>query len=785
MAWRNLLKHKGFSLINIGGLAVGLACCLLLTLYVYYEWSFDRQFEKKDRLYFSGLNLKINEGLVTTWATPNLLAQKVTESLPGVVASSRISLPVDGRLYTHEQNKFKLRSVFVDPSFLGMMNYQFVEGGPETSLAHPEQVILTAQTAKKLFGESPALGKTIRWDNSRDLRVGAVIADLPRNQSIQFEVLQPWAFSDLLDPAQKEKGWGNINCATLIELKDPAHLDATNAALKDLIVRQLPELKPYLYELFLHPLTKYHLYDRFEKGKSAGGKIDQIRLFLLLAGAVLVIACINYMNLSTARSEKRAKEVGIRKTMGSTRQNLVLQFLLESWMLATLAMLLAFALLELMLPTFNQWLRLTIRIPYEMPLFWTSLIGLVFLTGLLAGSYPSFYLSSFIPVKVLKGFKGNSGNLSLRKVLVVFQFTLSIGMMVAAVVIYKQIQYLKNQPLGFDQHYLVEMDIEGELKNPNKLAHFQQQLIQKDLILSATPYPNSFTGGGSVTSSFSWPGKPADENALIEERGVGYHLSTTLGAKMVQGRDFSPLYPSDTSQAVILNESAVKRMNLKDPVGQIIHYSGRPYHIIGVMNDQLNEALGKTARPTVFYYDVEQSSVLLLKLTNQSSLTHTLTSLKAESENINPAYPSKVNFISENMQAKLENERLLGLLSNAFAMFALLISCLGLLGLSFYLAEQRKKEISIRKVLGASPKDILYLLNKDFIRLVILSNFIAIPLTYLLLSRWLTNYDQRMDLNGWPFLAGFIGSLLIALLTVSIQTVKAARATVMTALKYE
>jgi putative ABC transport system permease protein len=781
IAFRNLWKNRGFSLINIGGLAIGLACCLLLLLYVNYEWSYDRQYQDADRIYRVKVNIKVNGTVYTTPASPPNLAGAALQEIPAVEYAARMTIDNAKRLFSTKENDYKLSVLNVDPSYLKIFSYHYIYGDASSALNEPNDVLLTSSAAKKLFGDENPVGRSVKWDNRKELKVTAVIEDLPKNQTIQFDALQTWAFFEGEDPSVKDYGWGMITCETIIKLKNKSDFAATDVLLRKFIASKQSNTA---LEAFLLPLTQLHLYNRFENGRVAGGRIEQVNLFFFLALSVMLIACVNYMNLSTARSEKRGREVGVRKALGATKMGLMAQFITESLLLSFFAMLVAFALLELSLPYFNHLLDISIQIDYGSYLFWLTLVLLILITGLLAGSYPAFYLSSFIPVKVLKGFTGKGkSSLPVRKILVIFQFSLSICMIICAIIIYTQIRYLKNKPLGFQQNNLVQMDLEGEWAKPTKRDLFKEELKKMGAILSATEFASPFVLSGNVTGDLVWPGKSVEDDALINYRSTGFEFSKTIGVTMVLGRDFSPSHGKDSVSSVLVNETAVKTMNLKSPVGSIIRWGTKPFTVIGVVKDYTSEDPGHSTKPTLYYYSKSESKVMLLRLNPAKPLGQSIEIIKRICRRLNAAYPADLEFVSQSMESKLESERLLSVLSNLFGGFAVFISCLGLLGLALYMAEQRNKEISIRKVLGAGLDDILILLNGDFIKLVLISNTIAFPLAYIIANNWLTKYDYKVDMTVWPFLTAAVMSIIIAVLTVSLQTFKVANANAADALK--
>lgn len=770
-------------MINIGGLTIGIACCLLLLLYAHYELTYDQQFKNSDRNYVVKLNMKNNNQVSTTDASPPALTEVAIQNIPGIAYISRVSLAQseEKRLYSQQENKYKLHTIWVDPSFLKIFDYRFIYGNPGTALNEPDATVLTATTAKRLFGSINPLGKVIKYDNRKLLHVTGVIEDLPKNETNQFEVIQTWKFYEQEDPRQKGN-WG-MSCVTLIQLKDNSNFSATDASLRRLLVsRDIKDSR----EAFLFPYKKIHLYDEFENGKNAGGKIDEVKLFIFLAFCILLIACINYMNLSTAKSEKKRREVGVRKALGSTRTDLMGQFIIESLLLSFVSVLLALVIVEACLPYFNNLLDISIQIDYLSFFFWSVVVSLVFFTGLMAGSYPAFYLSSFTTIKALKGFTAlGNASLPVRKVLVVVQFSLSVCVIICAIVVYSQIQFLKNRPLGFAQDNLVQIDLEGEWTKPDKLELFISELKKAGAISSAVPYSDNFTGPGSATSAIRWPGEAEDDNTMLDVRSVGFDYTKTIGAKVLLGRDFSTEYKADTVTSVMVNESAVKLMNLRNPIGAVIKWGRTSMTIVGVVQDYANETLGSKARPTLFYNTPRDARKLLIRLNAGQTVSNSVPIIKDISTRLNPAYPPELQFLSSVMAEKLHTERLLSILSNFFGGFAIIISCLGLLGLALYMAEQRRKEISVRKVLGAGLSDLMFLLNGDFLKLVLLANLIAIPAAYALATNWIIRYDYRVTIGIYPFVIAVLFSLVIAILSVSMQTFKVVNSNAVDALKYE
>ncbi|WP_316827776.1 ABC transporter permease [Pedobacter miscanthi] len=783
IALRNLWKSKGFSLINIGGLAIGLASCMVLLLYVNYEWSYDKQFSNHEKTYVVYQNMVAN-GKTFSWAwTPNVMAKEVQEKIPGVKYASHTTYPRK-QLITVGDNKINSNAVFADQNFIKILDYKFLEGNSSTVLKDVNTIILTRSFATKLFGNEDPVNKTVKLENEEVLKVEAVIEDAPANSSLIFECIMPWALFEKRQSWVKEGNWGNNMCLTLVQLKDNSFFNNANDLMEGIYKRNQ---KDNTSVALLHPLTKWHLYDDFQNGKSVGGKIDQLKIFLLLAFCILLIACVNFMNLSTARSERRAKEVGVRKAIGSTRKSLIYQFFLESLLITFIATVFAFILIEVSLPYFNSLLDINLSIDYHNGTFWLTLVGLMFLTGFVAGSYPALYLSSFEPIKVLKGFTLKTDSSALvRKVLVVGQFVFAAGLIICTAVIYQQLNYVKNKPIGYNQSNLLQIAVVGQMNDAAKLELLKTQLIAAGATTHVTSFSTDFTEGGDNTTGVEWEGKNPNEKISFNHRSIGYDFVETIGTKMISGREFSAKFPNDTA-SVLLNEAAVRMMQLKNPIGKVITFWGdKKLTIVGIVKDFVVESVYQRVAPMIFRSNGKYDArVIIARLNPNQNISSSLAKIDDLVKQMEPNYPVNRKFVNESFEVKFKNEKILGSLSNWFGGFAIFISCLGLLGLALFMAEQRKKEISIRKVLGASTGNILVLLNKDFIKLVAIANLIAFPLAYIIINKWLSAFEYRISISAMPFIVAVTLSVLIAILTVSAQSVKVAKANPIDALKYE
>ncbi len=781
IALRNLWKNKGFTLINVGGLAIGLASCMILLLYVAYEWEYDKQFTDYDNTYIIYKNDHVSDQVYTNAWTPGVMAAEIREKISGVKYASRSTYP-SNMLITYKNDSYKRQAVHTEPSFLKILDYKFLKGDPNTALQSINSVVLTESLAKTLFGDSDPIGKELKLDNKEPLRVEGVISDVPENSSIQFDYLMSWTLFEKTNPWVKNTDWGSNFCLNMLQLKSNKYFDQANSQMKELVGRNDSDTG---VEAFMHPLSKWHLYNDFENGKLVGGRIDQLKIFALLAGCILLIACINFMNLSTARSEKRAREVGVRKAIGSSRSSLIGQFMLESVLLSLMGMIVAFMLMEISLPYFNNLLNLELVLAYRDWKFWGMLVALTLFAGLIAGSYPAFYLSSFEPVKVLKGFSARGGSsLPVRKILVVFQFVFAACLIVCTSVIYQQLDFIKRKPIGYDKGNLIQLTAHGTLKDHKKISVLKAQLIKSGAVTNVSNFSTDISSGGNNTTGIAWPGKNPKNDILFNTRGTGYDFVKTIGTEMVSGRAFSARFKDSTN--VIVNEAAVKAMGLKDPIGTVLEWGDDRHTIIGVMKDFVVESAYRDVAPMLFYPDyLDDISVILVRINPSQNITSSVAKIDEIVKQFNPAYPIERTFVNDAFETKFDDEKLLGTLANWFGGFAVFISCLGLLGLALYIAEQRKKEISIRKVLGASTYNILTLLNKDFIKLVAIANLIAFPLAYIIINKWLSGYEFRIQISVLPFAIAIALSLIIAILTVSVQSVKVAKANPVDALKYE
>ena len=770
-AWRNLTKNKLYSMINIGGLAIGMAVSFMLLLYVYNEFSFDKFNKNGDRLYRVFRNQPSNGELTTGTSTPVPLAAALSKDFPEIDQVARTDWPSD-ELATYQDKAIQLNVLAVDPAFLTMFSFDFIAGQEHQALADPSSIVLTQSGAKALFGDKNPVGQTITLSNKYPLKVSAVIKDNPTNSSFSFKALISWDQWTVEQPWVKQSGgWGNYSFFTYVMLKPDVSLASVNAKLKNIVTRYDPVNKENT--LFLYLFARYHLYSDFKNGINTGGSIDAVKLFLFLAIGILLIACINFMNLSTARSERRAREVGVRKAVGARRFALIQQFMGESLLMAFMALLFAMLLVALLMPRFNDLMGLQLSLPYHNPWAWAGALGVTVFTGLVAGSYPALFLSSFKPVRVLKGqLASTHSTVRPRQILVVVQFTFAVCLILSSIFIYKQINYIKDRPVGYDRNGLVELPVEGSMMD-NAFESFRQEAINAGAITDGTLTSMSISNNGSNSWGITWHGQLPGEDKIPIDQLVGtYHILSTYGMKLVEGRDFSRAYPAD-STSIILNQAAVQFMRFKQPLGQIVNYQGRDCKVVGVVQNFVWGSPYEPVKPAIIGFGDWKGNIAL-RLNPGRSISASIAMLQGLYKKYNPRYPFQYGFTDDKFNQKFNDERLLGTMSAGFTCLAVIISCLGLFGLASFAAEQRKKEIAIRKVLGASTGSLWAVLSREFVGLVMISFVLGSCICWYYMHEWLYKYTYHTPMSIWVFALTMLASLVICLLTVSWQAIKAA-----------
>jgi ABC-type antimicrobial peptide transport system permease subunit len=778
IACRNLIRQKGYSFINISGLSVGMAVALLIGLWLHDELTYNHYHRNHDRVALVLQNQTFDGEVRTWWSQALQLAPELRSSYGGYFKHVATAAFPGDHLLTAGDKTLSKSGNFMEPQTTEILALN-VRQGTRNGLKELNSIMLSESVANAFFGDQNPLGKSVRINHKMDVVVTGVYEDLPANT--RFATLGFIAPFDLYVKSErllidKKVGWGNSWFQTLVQIADGADMQQVSAKIKN-VKRLKSDIKDdakFKPELFLHPMDRWHLHSEFENGVNVGGRIEFVWLFGIAGAFVLLLACINFMNLSTARSEKRAKEVGLRKTMGSLRTQLVGQFLSESLGVAFLSFSLALLLAALLLPLFNQVADKKITMPYAEPLFWAA--GLVFtlFTGVLAGSYPAFYLSAFHPVKTLKGtFRSGRRAALPRKALVVMQFTVSVTLIMGTLFIYRQIQHAKSRPVGYNREGILTLEIKTE-EMKKQYEVFRNDLLASGVVTAVAQSESPVTNSWTTNSGFQWKGKdPAMQDELTTV-GVTHDFGRVVKWRIQEGRDFSEAFAAD-SAGFILNETAVRYMGFKNPVDERVKAFGREYQVIGVVKDMVMQDLYQAVRPMVFYIDkFNRVQFTNLKINPQLGAGKALTTIEALFKKHHPATPFAYQFADDDFARKYQAEQRIGNLAAIFAVLTIFISCLGLFGLAAYTAEQRTKEIGIRKVLGASVTSLWALLSKDFVGLVAIAFAVATPLAYYFLSGWLENYEYRTNLSPWIFALAGGGALLITLVTVSFQAIKAA-----------
>lgn len=767
---RNLMKHRLYSIINIIGLAIGIVCSVLILLWVADETSFDTFHPKADRLHQVWVNAEF-DGSITSWSSVPLPTYQAMKTADSNIRNAVVTGWGNDRLMTVGDTRIIKKSYFVSEEFLEMFEFPLIEGNAEYVLDDPPSIVITESTAKALFGNEDPMYQIIRVDDESDLKVTGILKDIPKNSSFQFDFLMTWKHRESINPwvARNTDNWGNYSFQIFVELNDASHELLVEENIRDMLTKKgQDDIKRQFY---LHPMLRWRLHSNFKNGREAGGMNDYVQLFTIIAIFIVVIACINFMNLATARSEGRAREVGIRKTMGSKRHELIFQFIGESMFISLIAFVLAMLLVQLALPFYNNMVDKELFVDFSSRYFWLFSLGIVLFTGLVSGSYPAFYLSSFKPVMTLKGKVtiGKNANLP-RKILVVLQFGFAILLMVGTVVIFKQIKLVKSRELGYNQKNLIVIEYTDELeKNYNVL---KTELLQSGAADAVTRSNSDITHINS-NNFLGWPGKPEDLRVIFTTIATEYDYAKTMGIKVLLGRDFSPDFISDTA-AIVINKAALDLMELEDPIGTELDLWGDKRTLIGVVDNVLMGSPYRAIKPMFVIMDSEWIGYISVRLSQSNDLQSNLATVKSIFEKHNPAYPFDYVFSDEEYQKKFTTINMTSKLATLFSVLAIIITGLGLFGLASYTAEQRTKEIGIRKVLGATVTSLVILMSMDFSKLVIIAFIVSAPLAWWLLDKWLDRYDVRIDIEWWIFPLIGVVALLFAIAIVSNQARNAA-----------
>ncbi|MCT1529459.1 ABC transporter permease [Sphingobacterium daejeonense] len=779
IAFRNLKKNKGFTAINIVGLAIGMAAAMLIMLWVSSQLNFDNTYPKSKLIYSVGSMEQSDKGPDVWFSTPKPLYEVVKNDISEVKQSSRLN-NTGGFLFTYDDKKIiAKKGAFVDSAFLQIFELPLLKGNPKTALVEPTDIVLTKDYAMTIFGSTDVIGKSIKVDSTEVLKVSAILDEIPSNSRFaEMNFFVPWTWMEKINFS--DKNWGNSSVNLFVELYPDANLDAVQNKFKT-ITQKHSDLKT---ENFLKQIGDNYLYNDYKNGIAVGGRIDMVKIFMIIAGFILLIACINFMNLSTAQSERRAKEVGIRKVVGANKRSLISQFLSESILLSIISGLLAFVIVFLLLSPYSDLVGRKLSLPISNFYFWLSFIGFILLTGLLAGSYPAFFLSSFQPIKVLKGkFVQFQQKISPRKILVVTQFAIAVIMIISTLVIRKQIDHAQNRDAGFNKENLIYISESGDIKKNIELI--KNELLSRGIATSVSRTMSPMTERWSGWNGFSWEGK--DPNSIINfnRQSADDRVVETLGLRLISGRDFDlKKYPTDSMSAII-NESAAKIMNLENPLGTQFVDGDDKYTIIGVIKDFIQESPFRTVTPTVIEGANMWVNTLNIKFNSKLATQDALSKTEQVFKEYNPNYPFDYQFLDEAYAKKFEETQKTGKLATIFAGLTIFISCLGLFGLAAYMAESRTKEIGVRKVLGASIFSVTKMLSKEFIVLISISCLIGFPIAYWAMNKYISDFSYRSEINWEIFVITAVLALLITVLTVSYQSIKAAMANPVDSLRDE
>ena len=780
-AWRNLLHNKTFSLINIFGLALGMTCSLLIMLWVKDELQMDKFHKNGDRLYRVMENQLYSGDISTFPSTPGILAENIVKDIPEIQLASQF-LWEEEPLFTVGNTFDKEKGRYVQKDFLKMFSFKLAKGNAATALARPDAVVISKKLADKYFPAEDPVGKLIKIDNKDNVIVTGVLEDIPELSSLKFEFLMSW--EQWIKKNDWAKEWDNNGPRCYVMLAPNTSVDKVNAKIKGYIKTKKTDSNT---DLFLQNFGDSYLYSDWQNGKQNGGRIEYVKIFSVVAIIILLIACINFMNLATARSLRRAREIGVRKVVGAGKRQLVGQFIGESLFVSFIAMSLSLLIVALLLPTFNSLTGKHLVIDFTNSSFLLIILILTLITGILSGSYPALFMSSLKPIVVLKGIlKFKAGATYFRKGLVVFQFALSIILILGMIVIYRQIDYIHNKNLGFAKEDLLYMPLEGDLQKT--YPTFKQELQQQPGIQSVSSAQSSPLEVGSSTAGVRWPGKDTTKLILFNNNPITFDYVKTMGIQLIAGRDFNPTYSMDTLNYLV-NEAAARKIGYKDPVGKDLTMWGDKGIIIGLMKDYHHNSLHVPIEPLILrLFKTSWGGTYwgnIIIRTQRGKTQQAIASMEKLFKKFNPGYPFKYYFTDSEIAKNYKAEYTVSKLSRYFAFVAIFISCLGLFGLVMFTTEQRTKEIGIRKVLGASVPGIVQMLSKDFLLLVLIAAIIAFPVAWWAVHKWLADFAYRINIGWWVFILAAVAALLIALMTISFQAIKAAIANPVKSLRTE
>jgi putative ABC transport system permease protein len=775
LAWRNITKSKAHSLINITGLSVGMTVSMLIGLWIWNELSFNKYHKNYDRIAAVMQHESYNGTVSTGDAIPLPLDAEIRKSYSGDFKYIAMSSWTESHTLITGDKKISYKGNFMGADAPEIFSLRMIEGS-RNGLKEPSSIFISQSAARSLFGIDNPLNRLLSLDGKSTFKVSGVYEDLPYNTTLHdVAFIGPWEYY-IHSPGNERSlsDWGDNSLFMYVQVADNADMSKVSAKITNIKLDKMSrEDRKFKPAIFLQPMSKWHLYAEFKNGINTGGAIEYVWLFGMIGIFVLLLACINFMNLSTARSEKRAKEIGIRKAVGSLRKQLITQFFCESLLMAALAFALSFFLVWIVLPFFNDVADKKVIIMWSSPFFWVLSISFTLFTGLIAGIYPALYLSSFNPVKVLKGtFKAGRLAAVPRKVLVVIQFTVSVILIIGTIVVFKQIQFAKNRPVGYSRDGLVNI----EVTNDDLHSHFgavKQDLLKSGYINEAAESSSSTTGINNNRGDISWKDKDPAMTSFFAWIAVTSEYGKTVGWQFIDGRDFSTRFITDSS-AIVLNEAAVKYMNLKNPVGETVKIGGKDLTVIGIVKNMVMESPYEPVKQAIFHIGKGSFDDVLIKLNPNVSAHKAVGKIEAICKAYSPSVPFSYRFADDEYANKFSDEDRIGKLAGCFAILAIFISCLGLFGMASFMAEKRIKEIGVRKVLGASVFNLWRLLSRDFVSLVLISLLISVPLSYYYMHNWLQNYQYRTGISWWIFVAAGAGALIITLVTVSFQGIKAA-----------